>query len=83
MPAAGGRLRACILVRAKSGRAKQVADRLTKMEGVTRAFPVFGAVDVIARAQVASLEKLVRLVSRIDHAPDVLGSETLPELEVE
>jgi hypothetical protein len=53
------------------------------MKGVTRAFAVFGPVDVAARAEVEDLKSLVTLVGRIERLPAVLGSETLPEMEVE
>lgn len=74
-------MRALILVGTKPGRAVAVANAMNRTKGVTRAFVVFGPTDVAARAEVASLEALVKLVGRVERMSAVTGTETLPELE--
>jgi DNA-binding Lrp family transcriptional regulator len=81
----GGRgtaVRALILVRARRGRAERVARRLERIEGVTKAFVVFGEADVVARAEVPGLAELAQVVRRVGRTWGVASSETLPEWEV-
>lgn len=75
-------MRACILIRAKRGRAERVAERVGRLEGVTMARAVFGSADVVARAEASDFESLRQLVSRVGRTRGVLKSETLPELVV-
>lgn len=75
-------MRAMILVKVKRGKAERVATRLEKVPGITSTWPVFGSVDVVARAEVKSREELVQLVKAAGKKWGVASSETLLEWEV-
>ncbi len=72
-------MKACFMIRAAPGKAERVADQVRRIHGINLSRAVFGAVDVVARAEVKSLEELKATVDAIARVEGVTGSETLRE----
>ncbi len=70
-------VRACVLVRVRSGQHFQVAKEIAQFPGVKTAFAVMGVADVVARIEVADMKALVALGTRIGNLEDVVRTETM------
>lgn len=75
-------MKACMLVETEIGAESDVAARLRKTPGVTDAWTVFGASDAVALFEVDDAEALDHGVSEAGRIQGVVGTETLPEIEV-
>lgn len=72
-------VRAYILVQTEVGKAKQVADAIGGIEGVTGADDVTGPYDVIATAEAESVDELGRMVvSRVQLIDGITRTLTCP-----
>jgi DNA-binding Lrp family transcriptional regulator len=75
-------VRACVLVRVRSGQHFQVAKEIARIPGIKTAFAVMGAADVVARIEVTDMKALVALGTKIGNLEDVVTTETLVVAEV-
>lgn len=75
-------MKACILIKTRLGRHNSVAKRVSKLGGVSLAFPVLGRTDVVANVSVKDLKELGSLAFEIGGLRGVLATETLIALEV-
>jgi len=75
-------VRACVLIRVRPGQHYQVAKEIASFEGVSSAFAVMGAADVVARIHVEDMKALAALGTRIGDLADVVTTETLVAAEV-
>ncbi|MFH1773368.1 MAG: Lrp/AsnC ligand binding domain-containing protein [Methanobacteriota archaeon] len=67
-----------ILINAAPGKVKSVLEAVRKIEGVTRAYAVFGRYDIIAMADVKDLDNAAAMVVRkICKVEGVARTETL------
>ena len=74
-------VKACILIRVRSGRHYEVAKQISSFEGVKAAFAVMGGADVVARIEVESTKSLTGLSIKIGDLTDVVTTETLVAAE--
>lgn len=68
---------AVVLIACEAGRYHEVAERVAKIRGVTRAFPCFGRWDVVARIEADDLDGIADVALRINGLKNVRASETL------
>jgi len=58
--------------------AKSAKEEITKIEGVTKVYGVFGRFDLIAQVEAPNLEELSRIITdKIRAVPGVLSTESL------
>ncbi|UCE09487.1 MAG: Lrp/AsnC ligand binding domain-containing protein [Candidatus Thorarchaeota archaeon] len=65
-----------ILIRARAGTLWNTCELVEKVDGVTRAHVVTGPYDIIAYADIPSLENLKELIKRIHEVEGVLHTGT-------
>ena len=70
-------MKACVLIRVRSGQHHGVAQRVASLPGVVHAFAVMGAADVVVRIEVKDLKALTALGTEIGNLEDVVTTETL------
>lgn len=72
-------VQAYILIQTEVGKAAQVAQEISKIEGVTQAEDVTGPYDVIVRAEARSVDELGKLVvARIQNVEGITRTLTCP-----
>ncbi|MHC1589896.1 MAG: Lrp/AsnC ligand binding domain-containing protein [Candidatus Hecatellaceae archaeon] len=74
-------MRACILVRTEPKEYKTILKRISKLSGVSFAFPALGRTDIVAKAEVEDLKGLTELVLSIGKMSGVVATETLIGME--
>ena len=74
-------MRACVLIRVRSGKHYDVAKKIASLEGIKSAFAVMGGADVVARIEVENMKQLTNLGIQIGDLPDVVTTETLVAAE--
>jgi len=75
-------VRACVLIRVRPGRHFQVAREIAAIPGVSSAFAVVGAADVVARIEAPDLRALAAIGTKIGDLEDVSTTETFVAAEV-
>ncbi|KWW99637.1 Transcriptional regulator [Carbonactinospora thermoautotrophica] len=72
-------VQAYILIQTEVGKAAQVAQEISKIEGVTQAEDVTGPYDVIVRAEARSVDELGKLVvAKIQNVEGITRTLTCP-----
>jgi len=66
-----------ILMRVQAGKAKAALDAVKKFKEVKTAFLVFGRYDVVAFAELVSLEAVKELSSKVNAIKEIRSTETL------
>jgi len=66
-----------ILMRVQPGKAKDALDAVKKFKEVKTAFLVFGRYDIVAFAEVVSLEAMEKLSSKVNAIKEIRSTETL------
>jgi DNA-binding Lrp family transcriptional regulator len=70
---------AYILIQTEVGKAAQVAEAISELEGVTNAEDVTGPYDVIVRAEAETVDDLGKLVvARVQGVPGITRTLTCP-----
>ena len=70
---------AYILIQTEVGKAAQVAEAISDLDGVTNAEDVTGPYDVIVRAEAESVDELGKLVvARVQAVPGITRTLTCP-----
>jgi len=72
-------IRACILIEALPGKIEAVLANVKKVEGVRKAFIVFGRYDIVAFAEAPDYEAIRNIALKIDAMKDVEETETIVE----
>jgi len=75
-------MKACILVKTKSGKHNAVARNASKIAGVKLAFPVLGRTDVVASVEATDIAALQKIALDIGVLRGVVATETLIAMEV-
>ena len=75
-------VRACVLIRVRPGRHFQVAREIAAIPGVSSAFAVVGAADVVARVEASDLRALAAIGTKIGDLDNVSTTETFVAAEV-
>ena len=74
---------AYILIQTEVGKAAQVAQTISEIDGVQKAEDVTGPYDVIVRAQAADVDELGRLVAaHIQSVPGITRTLTCPVVHI-
>lgn len=69
---------AIILINAEIGSEEEVFNEISKIEGVTEAYVVYGVYDIIAKVESEDMEKLKEIVaSKIRKLPKVRSTLTM------
>ncbi len=73
---------ALVLINADIGRDKEVVDQLRKIEGVSEAYTVYGAYDIVVKVEAATQEKIkgivfskIRMLDYIRSTLTLVGAE--------
>ncbi len=72
-------MKACILIKAETGKHGAVAKKLANFSGVKTCFPVLGQADVVLKVEVRDIEELTKTVQEILSLRGVSETETLVE----
>ena len=76
-----GIVKACVLIKVRSGEHYVVAEKVSSFKGVKSAFAVIGGADVVARIEVENMQVLTSLGIQIGDLPNVVTTETLVAAE--
>ena len=69
-------LESYFLIEASSGNVWKVLDKIVEIDGIKMAHVVAGSFDVIAFAEVSTIEELTALIQKIQTVPDVQKTQT-------
>lgn len=72
-------MKACVLARILTGKAKEILEEVKRIEGVQKAYLVFGRYDLVAFLEVADYETLREVTGRINAIESLRSTETLVE----
>ncbi|MEM3423699.1 MAG: Lrp/AsnC ligand binding domain-containing protein [Nitrososphaeria archaeon] len=72
-------VKACILIKAVPVKGKRIVDELNKIEGIAKAFMVYGRADIVVFTEAKVYEDVLRIVDKIHTIDGVRSTETLVE----
>lgn len=72
-------VKACVLIKAVPVKGKRIVEELNKIEGILRAFMVYGRADIVVLAETKGYEEVLRIVDKIHTIDGVRSTETLVE----
>jgi len=67
---------ACVLIRAMPGKVMEVLEAIKRIEGVVKAFPVYGRYDIVAFIEAPSFESISKLSEKINAVKGIKSTET-------
>jgi len=67
---------ACILIRAMPGKVITVLEAVKGIEGVVRAFPVYGRYDIVAFIEASDFNSVSKISRKINAIKGIKSSET-------
>ena len=70
---------ACILIRAMHGRVVKVLEGIKAIEGVVKAFPVYGRYDIVAFIEASDFNSVSKTLGEINAIKDIKSTETAIE----
>ena len=72
-------MRACILIRSMPGKVAESFKEVKKINGVVKAFPVFGRYDIVAFAQAPDFNSVLKISKQINAIKGIRSTETALE----